>query len=185
MGLRTSGHDRYSGRVFRNLNVIDEANRGALGIDVAVSIPATRVTIFLAQMIDLHGRPAAIRCDNGPELTSQTFTDWCKEQEIEIRFIQPGKPDQNAYIERFNQTYRGEVLSAYLFDSLDEVRDITANWLDRYNEIRPHDALGSLPPALYRERLLAVETPVRNCLLDGGAYDYQNPDVRRNRAGST
>jgi len=65
----------YSGRVFRTLNVIDEANRGALGIDVAVSIPAARVTTFLTQMIDLHGRPAAIRCDNGPELTSQTFTE--------------------------------------------------------------------------------------------------------------
>ena len=72
----------YSGRVFRTLNVIDEANRGALGIDVAVSIPAARVSTFLAQMIDLHGRPSAIRCDNGPELTSQSFTDWCKEHDI-------------------------------------------------------------------------------------------------------
>lgn len=150
----------YSGKVFRTLNVIDEANRGALGIDVATSIPAARVIAFLGQMIDLHGRPRAIRCDNGPELTSQTFTDWCKEQDIEIRFIQPGKPDQNAYIERFNRTYREEVLSAYLFDSLSEVRDITADWLERYNEIRPHDALGSLPPARYRERLLAAGTPV-------------------------
>ena len=74
----------YSGKVFRTLNVIDEANRGALGIDVATSIPATRVIAFLGQMIDLHGRPNAIRCDNGPELTSQTFTDWCKEQDIEM-----------------------------------------------------------------------------------------------------
>lgn len=151
----------YSGRVFRTLNVIDEANRGALGIDIAVSIPAARVITFLTQMIDLHGRPAAIRCDNGPELTSQAFTDWCKEQDIELRFIQPGKPDQNAYIERFNRTYREEVLSAYLFDSLDEVREITAQWIERYNEIRPHDALGSLPPALYRERLLGGNSSLK------------------------
>jgi putative transposase len=150
----------YSGKVFRTLNVIDEANRGGLGIDIAVSIPASRVIAFMEQMIDLHGRPRAIRCDNGSELTSQAFTEWCKAQDIELRFIQPGKPDQNAYIERFNRTYREEVLSAYLFDSLDEVREITAEWLDRYNEIRPHDALGSLPPARYRERLLAAETPV-------------------------
>jgi len=148
----------YSGRVFRTLNVIDEANRGALGIDIAVSIPASRVIAFLTQLIDLHGRPAAIRCDNGPELTSQAFIDWCKEQDIELRFIQPGKPDQNAYIERFNRTYREEVLSAYLFDSLGDVREITTGWLERYNEIRPHDALGSLPPAQYRERLLGEQS---------------------------
>ena len=133
------------------MNVIDEANRGALGIDVAVSIPATRVIAFLEQMTDLHGRPRAIRCDNGSELTSQAFTDWCREHAIELRFIQPGKPDQNAYIERFNRTYREEVLSAYLFDSLAEVREITADWIDRYN---------GLPPARYRERLLEAETPV-------------------------
>jgi putative transposase len=150
----------YGGKVFRTLNVIDEANRGGLGIDVAVSIPAVRVIAFVTQLIDLHGRPKAIRCDNGPELTSQAFTDWCKKQDIELRFIQPGKPDQNAYIERFNRTYREEVLNAYLFDSLDEVRELTEDWLAQYNEIRPHDALGSLPPAHYRERLLAAETPV-------------------------
>ena len=85
--------------------------------------------------------------------------EWCKEQDIELRFIQHGKPDQNAYIGRFNRTYREEVPSAYLFDSLEEVREITTEWLERYNEITPHDALGSLPPARYRERLLAAEPP--------------------------
>ena len=146
----------YSGKVFRTFNVIDEANRGALGIDIAVSIPASRVVAFLEQLIDMHGRPKAVRCDNGPELTSQVFTDWCGQQGIKTRYIEPGKPDQNAYIERFNRTYRDEVLSAYLFESLTEVRDLTEEWLDRYNEIRPHDALGSLPPARYRELLLAT-----------------------------
>ena len=115
---------------------------------------------FLAQMIDLHGRPSAIRCDNGAVLTSQAFTDWGKEQEIDLRFVQPGEPDQNAHIERLNRTYWEEALSAYLFDSLDEVREIIAEWLEQHNEIRPHDALGSLPPARYREQLLAAETPV-------------------------
>lgn len=70
------------------------------------------------------------------------------------------EPDQNAYIELFNRTYREEVLDAFPFDSLDEARDITDEWLERYNEIRPHDALGSLPPARYRERLLVAESPV-------------------------
>jgi putative transposase len=150
----------YGGKVFRSLNVIDEANRGALGIDIATSIPAVRVIRFVEQLIDLHGRPRAIRCDNGPELTSDAFTAWCRSQDIELRFIQQGKPDQNAYIERCNRTYREEVLSAYLFESLDQVRDITADWIEQYNEIRPHDALGSLPPARYRERLLGAEIPV-------------------------
>ena len=150
----------YGGKVFRTLNVIDEANRGALGIDIATSIPAVRVIAFVAQLIDLHGRPRAIRCDNGPELTSDAFTAWCRSQDIELRFIQLGKPDQNANIERFNRTYREEVLSAYLFESLDQVRDVTADWIEQYNEIRPHDALGSLPPARYREHLLRAEIPV-------------------------
>ncbi len=154
-------HDAlYGGRVIRTLNVIDEADRGGLGIDVAVSIPGTRVIRFLDQLIEVHGRPAAIRCDNGPELTSQVFTDWARERDIDIRYIQPGKPDQNAFIERFNRSYREEVLSAHLFESIADVQEITDNWLKRYNEIRPHDALGSLPPARYREKLLEAE-----CLL--------------------
>ena len=79
----------------------------------------------MEQLIELHGKPQALRLDNGSELTSTAFTDWCAEQEIELRFIQPGKPDQNAFIERFNRTYRDEVLNAYVFDSLDQVREIT------------------------------------------------------------
>jgi len=151
-------HDRlYSGRPFRTLNVIDEADRGGLGIDIATSIPASRVIRFMEQLIEIHGQPLAIRCDNGSELTSDAFTEWCQVKGIAIRFIQPGKPDQNAFIERFNRTYREEVLTPYLFDSIDDVRQITDEWLARYNEIRPHDALGSLPPARYRERLLAAQ----------------------------
>lgn len=150
-------HDRlYDSRPFRTLNVLDEAHRGALGIEAAVSIPAVRVVRLLGQLIELHGKPSAIRCDNGPELTSQVFMDWCGERDIEIRYIQPGKPDQNAFIERFNRTYRNEVLDVYLFHSIAEVQEITDAWLERYNEIRPHDALGSLPPARYREQVLAA-----------------------------
>ena len=154
-------HDAlFGGRKFRCFNVIDEADRGGLGIEIATSLPAARIVRTLDELVDLYGRPGAIRCDNGPEFLSQAFTDWCAAKGIKILYIQPGKPDQNAYIERFNRTYREEVLSAYLFDSLDEVREITAEWIERYNEIRPHDALGSLPPARYREQLLAAETPV-------------------------
>jgi putative transposase len=96
------------------------------------------------------------RLDNGPELTAQYFTDWCAEKGIELRHIQPGKPNQNAFIERFNRSYRTEVLNGWLFASLDEVREITHQWIISYNEERPHNALGNLPPAVYHERLLAA-----------------------------
>ena len=94
-------------------------------------------------------------CDNGPEFTSQVFVDWCKRQGIETRYIQPGKPNQNAFIERFNRTYREEVLSSYLFENLNQVRQITHDWLITYNERRPHDALGGLPPSVFREQKTA------------------------------
>ena len=68
---------------------------------------------------------------------------------VQLQFIQPGKPTQNAYIERFNRTFRTEVLSCYVFNSLNEVRDMTADWLQRYNESRPHEALGNLTPRQY------------------------------------
>ena len=83
----------------------------------------------MEQLIEIYGKPLALRLDNGSELPSGAFTEWCTEQDIELRFIQPGKPDQNAFIERFNKTYRDEVLDAYVFDSLDQVREITEAWL--------------------------------------------------------
>lgn len=113
------------------------------------------MTRFLDQLIEIHGKPKAIRCDNGPELTGQAMHDWSTERGVDIYFIEPGKPDQNAFIERFNRTYREEVLDAHLFNALSQVREITDDWIERYNEIRPHDALGSIPPAQFHERLLA------------------------------
>src|SRR5439155_6767968 len=101
------------GRAFRTLNLIDEGNRQVLGIEIAHSIPSLRVIRVMEQLIELHGKPRALRLDNGPELTSVAFTEWCASRSVEARFIQPGKPDQNAFIERFNKTYRDEVLDAY------------------------------------------------------------------------
>jgi putative transposase len=87
-----------------------------------------------------------LRVDNGPELTAADFADWCREREIEIGHIQPGKPDQNAYIERFNRSLRDEVLDAWVFESIAEVRAVTEEWLEDYNRERPHDSLGRVPP---------------------------------------
>ena len=106
----------------------------------------------MEQLIEMHGKPRALRLDNGPELTSVAFTEWCTGRGIEARFIQPGKPDQNAFIERFNKTYRDEVLDAYVFDAIEQVREITDTWLREYNEERPHDSLGRVPPLTFMPR---------------------------------
>jgi putative transposase len=146
-------HDAlYGGRRFRTLNVLDEGNREGLAIDIGTSIPSARVVRFMDQLIEVYGPPSSIRIDNGPELTAQVFVDWCKRKSIELRYIQPGKPDQNAYIERFNRSYREEVLSAYVFESLEQVRALTDEWLQTYNEERPHDSLGRVPPLTFMPR---------------------------------
>lgn len=145
----------YSGRRFRTFNVIDEGVREVLGIEIDTSLTGTRIKRVMEQMKEWYGLPEVIRCDNGPEMLSQAFTEWCETNDVEIRYIQPGKPNQNAYVERFNRTYRDEVLSAYLFDDLEQARQITWEWMQEYNEERPHESLGNLPPAVYRRKLEA------------------------------
>lgn len=143
-------HDSLAtGQPIRTLNVIDEFNREALWIEVDVSIPAARVVRVLEMLALWRGYPKQIRLDNGPELISQTLADWSGQHHVHLAFIQPGKPAQNAFIERFNRTYREEVLDAYLFYSVLEAQQITEEWLEEYNAIRPHAALGNLPPYQY------------------------------------
>ena len=139
----------YYGTRFRTFNVIDDHNREALAIEIDTSLRAPRVVRVLERLKEQRGTPDVLRVDNGPEFLSQALVDWCKDNGVLIHHIQPGKPNQNAYIERFNRTYRNEVLNLYLFRSLDEVREITSRWIDEYNETRPHDALGGLPPCVY------------------------------------
>jgi putative transposase len=135
-----------NGRTFRTLNVIDDFNRQALWIEVDTSLPAERVVIVLERLLLWRGIPKQIRMDNGPELISQRLESWAKEKQIELIHIQPGKPAQNAYIERFNRTFREDVLDAYLFSSLEEVRQIVEPWIEEYNVVRPHEALKGLSP---------------------------------------
>ena len=137
----------YHGRRFRTLNVLDEGVRDALDIVIDTSIPGARVVRTLERLIEWRGKPRAIRVDNGPEYTSYVFTEWCEKQGIKLNYIQPGKPNQNAYIERFNRSYRTEVLDTWLFRDLDEVREITWAWMLEYNEERDHDSLGGMTPA--------------------------------------
>ena len=150
----------YGGRRFRTLNILDEGVREGLTIEVDTSLPAERVIRVLEQVVSWRGHPQALRLDNGPELLADRFIAWCADRGIELRYIQPGKPAQNGFIERFNRTYRTEVLSAYVFESLDQVREISAEWLLTYDEVRPHDALAGVPPATYRAQLNAGSSPL-------------------------
>ncbi|TCL63218.1 integrase-like protein [Rhizobium sp. BK251] len=116
-------------RQFRLLNVLDDFNREGLGIEVDFLLPAERVVRSLNQIIEWRGKPLAIRVDNGPEYVSSTLTGWAETQGIALNYIQPGKPKQNAYIERYNRTVRHEWLDLYIFDSITEVQDIATEWL--------------------------------------------------------
>ena len=140
-------HDQLSdGRSVRLLNIIDDFNREALAIEVDFSLPASRVVRTLEQLIEWKGKPTAIRCDNGPEYTSNTLISWANTRGIQINFIQPGNPQQNAYIERYNRTVRYDWLGQHLFTSLDELQSYATRWQWFYNHERPNMALNGYTP---------------------------------------
>jgi putative transposase len=138
------------GKRFRTFNVVDDFNREALHIEVDTSINSHRLVRVFEQLKRDHGLPQVLRSDNGPEFLGEAFTSWAKSNGVAIQYIQPGKPNQNAYIERFNRTFREEVLDQHLFARLEDVREAAHWWMIDYNEERPHDALGGLTPAEYR-----------------------------------
>lgn len=139
------------GRKFRVVNILDDFNREAVGMEPAMSITSARLIRILEVVIWEYGKPRKIRTDNGPEFISKEFEQWCKANEIEHQFTQPGCPTQNAYIERFNGSYRRGVLDAYIFRNLSEVRDITEKWRYDYNNNRPHSSLDNRTPTQVRE----------------------------------
>lgn len=137
------------GRKFRLLNVIDDFNRESLAIEIDTSLPCLRVIRVLNGLINQRGKPQNIRSDNGPEFTSHRLQQWCEQNGINLQYIQPGRPMQNAYIERKNGSIRRELLNAYLFYSLSEVKEMSKEWQKDYNGERPHKSLGYQSPIEY------------------------------------
>jgi putative transposase len=140
-------HDTLStGQSFRTFNVLHDYNREGLGIEVDFGLPSERITRCLEQIIEWRGKPQVIRCDNGSEMRSGHFQTWAKEQRIRVMFIQPGKPTQNAYVERFYRTARHEWLSQHLFESIQHAQLTAKEWLWLYNHERPNTAIGGITP---------------------------------------
>jgi putative transposase len=145
------------GRRFRTFNLIDDCTREVLAIEIDTSLSSKRIIRTLERVILDRGKPNIIRTDNGPEFTSKDLELWARDHEIQIQFIQPGRPMQNGYIERFNRIYRESILDAYLFFELDQVRTLTEEWMDEYNLRRPHESLGNLTPNEWKMKQLKPE----------------------------
>jgi putative transposase len=147
------------GRKFRLLNVMDDFNRESLCIEADTSLPGQRVVRVLERLVTQRGKPQQIRTDNGPEFIGHRLQEWCDKNRIQIVYIQPGRPMQNGFIERKNGSLRRELLNAYMFDSLNEVRAMVEVWRLDYNTERPHKALSYLSPVVYAQKMLAKSCP--------------------------
>lgn len=142
-------HDQLAdGRKYRLFNVIDDFKREGLAMEAGFSLPSLRVIRTLEQLLEWREKPLIIRCDNGPEFISHDFVNWAKHHNIRVDYIQPGNPQQNAYIERYNRTARYGWVSKNLFETLEEVENYATKWLWFYNHERPHTANGGKPPLM-------------------------------------
>ena len=138
------------GRRIRVFNIIDDYNREAINIEVGLSFPSQRVVRVLDRLKEERGLPEQIRTDNGPEFISYVLRDYCVKNGIELLFIPPGKPNKNGLVERFNRTFREDVLDAYMFESLSQVQVTSDIWREKYNNGHPHQSLGGQTPVAFR-----------------------------------
>lgn len=146
-------HDQLQDvRCIRLLNVMDDFNREGRGIEIDFSLPSERVIRALENIIERRDCPREIRCDNGPEYVSGIFQSWAEKRGIRIRYIQPGKPQQNGYAERYNRTVLYDWLNQYLFESLEEMQEFATAWLWTYNNERPNMGIGDITPAMKLKR---------------------------------
>jgi putative transposase len=150
-----------------------------LGIEVDLSLPAQRVIRALDQIIEWRGKLASIRYDNGPEYISQSLVDWASQNQIALIDIQPGKPTQNAYIERVNRTARHEWLDLHEFNSVPHIQLLVTQWLGEYNNERPNTTMGGvLQPSCYRLHNPLLKWPVKNGGLQGGKFVKNDINTR-------
>lgn len=141
-----------NGRRFRVLNVLDDHTREVIGQLTDFSINGGQFARFLTQMIESRSAPDQVTCDNGTEFTSKAMFYWQKESGVQLGFIQPGKPTQNAFVESLNGKFRNECLNQHWFRSLDEARDKIDQWREHYNNVRPHSSLKYLTPIAFANR---------------------------------
>ena len=137
-----------NGHKIRSFNVLDDFNREGLGLEIDYSLPASRVQRTLEQIIEWRGKPIAIRCDNGHEYISKQVQLWAKSQGIALLYSQTGKPQQNAYVERWNRTVRNEWLDMNHFTTIKETQTTAEEWLWTYNNKRPNMAIGGITPVM-------------------------------------
>ena len=148
-----------NGKKVRSFNVLDDSNRAYLHVEIDHSLPGSRVVWVLNHLINRREKPEVIRMENGPEFIANLTSDWSLMHGIEFLYIQPGEPTQNADVERFNGSYRRGVLDTHLFETLDDVRSVSDEWIHDYNDHRPHDALKDLSPIEYARQ----QYPERCC----------------------
>ena len=147
-----------SGQSFRTLNIIDDFNREFLHVEIDLSLPAERVVRALEMAAQQYGYPKSLRSDNGPEFIAKKLADWADAHDVHLDFIKPGTPTQNAYVERFNRTFREDVLDLHIFDSLEQVQELATEWC-WYNRDRPHSALRGETPWGHRLKWLEAQSP--------------------------
>lgn len=152
----------HNGRRFRVLNIVDDATREALAAEVDTSLGGDRVARVLDRIAETRPLPKGIVVDNGPEFTSVALDRWATKHDVEIRFIRPGRPTENCFVESYNGKVRDECLNTHWFTDLEQARSILGDWVRDYNEVRPHSSLGNLPPLEYAAKLRGEATSGRS-----------------------
>lgn len=143
------GDTLANGRPFRILNIVDDFSREAVAIAVDTSLPGLRVVRVLEQLAQHRPLPRVIVCDNGPEFTGRVLDAWAYGRGVQLHFIRPGKPIENAFVESFNGRLRDECLNESWFTDLPDARRRLDDWRHDYNHVRPHSALGNRTPTEY------------------------------------